>query len=144
MAELARRAALKEVLRSPTAVPMIAAMAVSRWLHALRGIRHGPGGERAVKLHVEAGRIACRVLRTLRRPRGLRSGVGRLTSAVVVAEFAHPDDMCWVDVEIEHGLYTSRFARSISSAEEAFSASSLLLREAAPRNGNAVLETPPT
>ena len=52
-------------------------------------------------------------------------------SAVVVAEFAHPDDMCWVDVEIEHGLYTSRFARSISSAEEAFSASSLLLREAA-------------
>ena len=57
--------------------------------------------------------------------------MGRLTSAVVVAEFAHPDDAEWVDVEIEHGLYHARFARRIHSADEALAAASAMLREAA-------------
>ncbi len=131
IAQLARRAALTEVLRSTTALPLIAAMAVGRWVGALDGLCRAAAGERAVRLHVDAGRVACRILRTLRRSQGLAKGVGRLTSAVVVAEFVHPEDAALVDVEIEHGLYEARFSPSIQGPDAALAAASATLREAA-------------
>lgn len=132
IAHLARRAVLTDVLNSQAALPMIASMAVGRWVAALRKIAGETSrGERTVKFHVEAGRVACRILRTMRRRAALKSGVSRLVSAVVVAEFVHPDDAEWVDIEIEHGLFQARFARSISSAEQALAAASAILREAA-------------
>lgn len=131
VAQLARRAALAEILQSSSALPLVASMAVARWVMALATLAPAPRGEGAVKLHVEAGRVACRVFKTLRRGRGLRSGVGRLTSAVVVAEFLHPDDVPWAEIEIDHGLHSARFSRSIHSSEEALAAASAFLREAA-------------
>ncbi len=130
-AQLARRAALNEVLRSRSPVALIAAMAVSRWVQALKVLNDGPAGERRVRVHVEAGRVAYRVLARLRRRANLKTGVGRLTSAVVVAEFAHPEDRDQLDDEVERGLYEARFARKIHSADDALAAASEALREAA-------------
>lgn len=130
-AQLARRAVLNEVLRSKSPVSLIAAMAVSRWVGALRDLTAAPAGERRVRVHVEAGRVAYRVLGRLRMQAKIESGAGRLTSAVVVSEFIHVDDRSQVDEEIERGLHEARFARRISSAGEALAAASSALREAA-------------
>lgn len=128
VAALAKRASLREVL-SVESVALIASMAVTRWLLALRGIGQRPSGERMIHAEVEAGRVAYRLLVLLRRGRGLVFGVGQLTAAVVVAEFAHPSDSGFVDTEIREGLERAR--RGGVDAARALEASSSALREAA-------------
>ena len=131
-AQLARRAVLTETLRSRRrAISVMAALAVSRWVSALRQISPEPVGHRKTRLHIESGRIACRVLRSVRRGRGLKEGVSLLGSALVVAEFVHPDDYATAEKSIEDGLHRARFSRAIHSQEQAIEACSLLLGEAA-------------
>lgn len=130
-AELAGRAALGEVLRSSSRLSLIVAMAVSRWITALRGLSRAKTSETILRSHVEAGRLAHHLLSMLRRRDNLRSGVGQLTSAVVVAEFAHPANGDDVDEQIETGLSRARTARGVHDDEEAIRAASRALRAAA-------------
>ena len=132
IAQLARRAVLTEVLRTRRkAIPMMAAIAISRWVSSLQNIAPKPVGHRKVRLHIESGRVACRVLRSVRRGRGLQEGVSLLGSALIVAEFAHPDDYDSTAGAIEEGLKRALFSRKIHSLEQAIEACSLLLQESA-------------
>lgn len=128
VAALAKRASLREVV-SVESLALIASMAVTRWLLALRGIGQRPSGERMIHAEVEAGRVAYRLLVLLRRGRGLVFGMGQLTAAVVVAEFAHPGDAGFVDTEIREGLERAR--RGGFDGDRALQACSSALREAA-------------
>lgn len=130
-AHLARRVALGEVLRSSSRLSLIVAMAVNRWVSALRSISERETSERILRAHIEAGRVAHRLLKILRPKDELRSGVGQLTSAVVVAEFAHPANADDVADKIEEGLYRARAARGVRSDDDAVAAASRALRAAA-------------
>ena len=129
-AHLARRAAMKEILSGST-LALIASMAVSRWVAALRGFNDRRHGEGMVRAQIEAGRIAYRMLVSLRRRRGLIVGVGQLTAAVVVAEFVHAEDRPFVEEQLEEGLYRGLRAKGVKSEEDALAAVSVALREAA-------------
>ena len=74
--------------------------------------------------------VAYRTLRALRRKSGLIR-VGQLTSAVVVAEFVHPQDLPFVEDQIEEGWYRSRRALNMKSDEDVLAGSSRALREGA-------------
>ena len=130
-AQLARRAALGEVLQNAGRLSLIASMAVSRWHAALFDLSARPSSGAMIKGHIDAGRIAHRMLATLRPQADLRSGCGQLTSAVVVAEFVHPDNDGYVREQVEEGLHRGRRARGISSDDEAIAAASRALRAAA-------------
>jgi hypothetical protein len=129
-AHLARRAVLLEVLSPSTALSLIAAMATRHWVSALRGIAQTPRGEAMIRGHVETGRIAYRVLLSIRRNRGLVPGVGQLASAAVVAGFAHPADRTFVDEQLEEGLFRAR-GDGLRAEDDALASASLALREAA-------------
>jgi hypothetical protein len=132
VAQLARKAVLTEILRSrKKAISLMAAVAVSRWISSLRNIAPEPVGHTKVRLHIESGRVACRLLRLLRRGRGLKEGVSLLGSAIVVAEFVHPDDFETASIAIKEGLHRGLFSRSIHSRDQAIEACSVLLGEAA-------------
>lgn len=134
-AELARRAALREVLRHSSAFSLVAAMAVSRWVQAI--VSSAAGGaslERQIssaKGHIDAGRLAHRMLVTLRRGRGLRSGCGQLVCAVVVAELTPPELSEFLAEEIEEGLGRALTARGVRSHADALAAASAALRQGA-------------
>lgn len=128
-AALARKASLGEIL-STTSLSLIAAMAVSRWLWALRAAGHEPRGPTVVRAQVEAGRIAYRTLAALRRKKGLVAGMGQLASAVVVSELVHKDDQVHVAAEL-----TAAVARADRAAEnlgeDLMEAASQAIRDAA-------------
>lgn len=131
VAHLARRTALQEVLRSSSPLSIIAAMAVSRFVSALKSSAASRATEATLRGHVEAGRVAHRVLGVLRPRSGIRSGVGQLTSAVVVAELVHPEDGALIEEHIEIGLDRARTARGVRTVDEAVEAASRALRVAA-------------
>lgn len=136
-AALARRAALRDVLAHSGALSLVAAMAVARWVQAILTLstREGQGSperrEALAKGHVDAGRLAHRMLATLRRGAGLRSGCGQLTCAVVVAELAPGDLQEFLDEQIEEGLSRALNARRVKSGEAALGAASAALRTGA-------------
>ena len=128
-AQLARKAALGEIL-STTSLSLIAAMAVSRWLWALRSAGHEPRGPTVVRAQIEGGRVAYRTLAALRRKKGLVAGMGQLASAVVVAELVHRDDHRHVEVELAHAI--ARGEKAAAALDEDLMASaSLAIRDAA-------------
>jgi hypothetical protein len=127
-ANLARRAALGEVLASSSPLALIAAMAARRWVSALQSLSKTESSQAVLKSHVDAGRIAHRMLVMLRPRYALRSGVGQLVSAVVVAEFLHPSNREDIEEQIEEGLHRARFARGVRSEEDAIAAASRALR----------------
>lgn len=135
-AALARRAALGEVLAHSGALSLVAAMAVSRWVQAvltLSETRRIPA-ERLntlAKGHVDAGRLAHRMLATLRSKAGLRSGCGQLACAVVVAELAPCEASEFLDEQIEEGLARALHARGVRDEAHALSAASAAIREGA-------------
>ena len=131
IAELARRAALGEVLKHAGRLSLIASMAVSRWVAALVELGTQRNSATIIKAHVDAGRIAHRTLATLRPQADLRSGCGQITSAAVVAEFVHADDRAIVDEQLEEGLHRGLRARGIHSDEDVMAAVSRALRTAA-------------
>ncbi|MBK8014045.1 MAG: hypothetical protein IPK13_22195 [Deltaproteobacteria bacterium] len=128
---LARRAALQDILRSEARLVLVASMAVSRWIAALAELAPAPVSERVIRTHIDAGRLAHRMLVTLRPRAGLRSGCGQLASATVVAEFVHPENLQCVEDEIEEGLFRGhRLARSVNSEALAVQAAARALSEA--------------
>lgn len=130
-AHLAKRAQLGEVLRSSSPLSLIAAMAASRWVGALKQLSRAKTSETTIRAHIEAGRVAHRLLGVLKPRGGLRSGLGQLTSAVVVAELAHPENAVFVAEQIEEGLDRARAARGVSNELEAIAGASRALRVAA-------------
>jgi hypothetical protein len=107
-AELARTATLHSILRPTGRFALVTAMAVNRWVHALQSLSESPVNEATIHRHVQAGRLAHRTLRTVRPRSGMRKYCGVLTSAVVVAEFVHPDNTDLVEARIEAGLQRAR------------------------------------
>lgn len=134
-AELARRAALREVLRHSGALSLVAAMAVSRWVEAILASAGGAGDvERRVSMakgHIDAGRLAHRMLATLRRGRGLRSGCGQLVCAVVVAELASPGIEEFLAEQIDDGWVRALAARGVHDDRGVLAAASAALRQGA-------------
>lgn len=130
-AHLARRAALGELLQHSNRLSLIASMAVSRWVAALFELGAKRAADGTIKAHIDAGRIAHRMLVTLRPQADLRSGCGQITSAAVVAEFVHPDDLAFVEDQLEEGLFRGMKARGIHGPEDVLSAASRGLRAAA-------------
>lgn len=130
-AELARRAALGEVLQHSGRLALIACMAVSRWIWALRTLEEPGVPVLVVKGHIDWGRLAHRMLVTLSPKEQLRSGCGQLASAVVVAEFAHEAHAGYVVEQIEEGLDRGRSARGVQDEADAVSAASRALRVSA-------------
>lgn len=128
-AQLARKAALGEIL-STTSLSLIAAMAVSRWLWALRAAGHEPRGPTVVRAQVEGGRIAYRTLAALRRKKGLVAGMGQLASAVVVAELVHREDQRHVEVELAHAIARAEKA-AVALDEDLMASASSAIRDAA-------------
>ncbi len=133
-ADLARRAALGDVLRHSGALPLVASMAVSRWVDAIR-VLPGEGSRNrriaAAKGHIDAGRIAHRMLATLRSRSGVRSGCGQLVCAVVVAELSPPDLCSFCSEQVEEGWERALAARDIHDEDSALGAASAALREGA-------------
>jgi hypothetical protein len=130
-AEIARRAALGEVLRHAHALALIASMAVGRWIFALASLRSGPQPRGVLRGHIDAGRVAYRLLALFSPGEELRRGCGQLTSAAVVRELIHPDDAELVDEQLEEGLFRGRQASAAGSEEEAVATASRALRAAA-------------
>ncbi len=130
-AQLARRAALGEVLQHAGRLSLIASMAVSRWVGALVELGATRASAGAIKAHVDTGRLAHRMLATLRPQADLRSGCGQLASAAVVAEFVTPDDLPIVHALLEEGLFRGRRARGVESDHDVLAAASRALRTAA-------------
>lgn len=130
-AHLAKRAALGEVLRSSSPLSLIAAMAASRWVGALKQLAVEKVNESTIRAHIEAGRVAHRLLGVLKPKTGIKSGAGQLTSAVVVAELAHPANAAFVAEQIEEGLDRARTARGVFNYDDAIEAASRALRTAA-------------
>lgn len=113
-AALSRRATLRELLSTAVdGLAIVSSMATSRWVASLQGLRDHPHGETLLRSHIEAGRMAYRVLRSVRRQLRHVEGLGQLTSAIVVLEFAHPTDQAYVAGHAFEGL-----ARARSNAEE--------------------------
>lgn len=137
MADLARRATLREVLRQAGALSLVATMAVARWIEALvLSTEEGAEGDLArrqaqAKGHIDAGRIAHRMLATLRSRAGLRSGCGQLVCAVVVAEMTPPDLAEFLNEEIEEGYTRALNARGVDDEAGVLTAASAALREGA-------------
>jgi hypothetical protein len=119
------------VLDPGSALSLIAAMATSRWVGAMRDAAQAPRGDAALKAHVEAGRVAYRVLASLRRNKGLAAGVGHLVSAVVVAEFTHGNDRPFIVEQIEEGLDRALTQTSLKTEDRVMEAASRALREGA-------------
>jgi len=130
-AQLARRAALGEVLQHAGRLSLIASMAVSRWLAALVELGRDRSSAAIIKGHVDAGRIAHRTLATLKPQADLRSGCGQITSAAMVADFVHPDDLPLIHEQLEEGLFRFRRARGIASDDDVIAAASRALRAGA-------------
>ena len=130
-AALARRAKLGEILARTGRLSLIASMAINHWIRALSAASRGPLPEVVVKGHIDAGRIAHRMLVALRRKDRLRSGCGQLASAVVVAEFAHHDNLTFVHEEILEGLFRGRNARGMVDDQDVVAAASRALRAGA-------------
>lgn len=132
-AELARRAALGELLRHANALALVCTMAVSRWIEAIErppgeGARSESRRQALAKGHIDAGRVAHRTLAMLRRGRGLESGCGQLVCALVVSEIAPPGLERYLDEQIEEGF--ARASRSRGD-EAVYAAVSAALREGA-------------
>lgn len=130
-AHLARRAALGELLWSSGRLALITAMAVDRWVTSLRGLSLSPASDGMLRAHIEAGRVAHLFLVSFRRGEDLKTGVGQLISAVVVAEVAHPENRGYIDSKIEEGLLWGRAVRRVSSDDEVLEEASRALRSAA-------------
>lgn len=130
-AALARRAKLGEILARAGRLSLVACMAVNHWIRALNTASRGPLPNAVVKGHIDAGRVAHRMLVALRRKDRLRSGCGRLASAVVVAEFAHHDNLAFVHEEILEGLFCGRNARGMVTDQDVVAAASRALRAGA-------------
>lgn len=130
-AQLARRAKLGEVLGRVAPLSLIASMAVGRWVQALVRAEAQPQPDFVLKGHIDAGRVAHRMLVTLRRKDRLKSGCGQLTSAVLVADLVHDDNLAFVEEQIAEGLFHGRSARGVNSDEEVVAAASRALRAAA-------------
>lgn len=131
IASIASRAALGEVLAASSRLSLVTAMAVSRWVGALRALSPRPASEVVLRSHIEAGRVAHRLLSIFRPKDQLRSGVGQLVASVVVAELAHADDIVAVDEQLEEGLHRARNARGVRTDDDAIAAASRALRSAA-------------
>lgn len=136
-AELARRAALGEVLRHAGAVHLVVATAVCRWIEAISQSVFSPVAGRAhrealMKSHIDAGRVVHRMLVALRSQAGLRSGCGQVVCALVVAELAPSSDLAdFVQEQVEEGWERARRARGVGSDDGARYAISQALREGA-------------
>lgn len=130
-ASLARRAKLGEILARSGRLSLIASMAINRWIAALNAVSRGPQPNSVIKGHIDAGRLAHRMLVTLRRRDRLRSGCGQLTSSVVVAEFAHATNLPFVYEQIEEGLFRGRKASGVENDDDVVSAASRALRAGA-------------
>lgn len=130
-AQLARRSKLGEVLARSAPLSLIASMAVSRWIQALVRAEARPQPDYLLKGHIDAGRVAHRMLVSLRRKDRLKSGCGQLTSAVLVADLVHPDNLAFVEEQILEGLYRGRSARGVRGDEDVLGAASRALRAAA-------------
>lgn len=130
-AELARRATLGDVLSHKGRLSLIASMAVARWVNALRELHTEPTHESVIKGHIDAGRLAYRTLKVLRRKDGLLSGCGHLTAAVVVADFVHSENAPFIDDELEVALDRAKNARGVHSDEDVVSTASRALRAGA-------------
>ncbi len=130
-AQLARRAALGEILQHSGRLSLISAMAVSRWMAALKELGVKPAGRPIIKAHIDAGRIAHRMLATLKPQADLRSGCGQLTSAAMVAEFVHPEDLPLIFEQLQEGLYRGHQARGVETEEDVIEAASRALRAGA-------------
>jgi hypothetical protein len=129
---LARRAGLRELLSSAAdGLALVSSMATSRWVASLQGLRRYPHGDALVRPHIEAGRVAYRVLRSVRRNLTHVAGLGQLTSSLVVLEFVHPKDADYVAAQLEEGLRRARHNRgSEETDEDLFGYCSAALREA--------------
>lgn len=130
-ANLARRATLGEVLKQSGRLSLIASMAVNRWVWALMALGDDGVSEGIVKGHIDAGRVAHRMLATLRPKDKLKSGCGQITSAVVVAEFVAGTHAAFVAEQIEEGLHRGRHAIGLRSDEDVLDAASRALRAGA-------------
>lgn len=130
-AHLARRAKLGEVLGRVGQLSLIASMAVNRWVGALERAHRGVQPEYVLKGHIDAGRVAHRMLVTLRRKDRLKSGCGQLASAVLVADLVHPDNLAFIEEQILEGLHRGRNARGVRSDADVIAAASRALRAAA-------------
>ena len=130
-AELARRATLGDVLRHSGRLSLIASMAVTRWVNALRELAAAPANELVIKGHIDAGRLAYRTLMVLRPKDGLKAGCGHLTAAVVVAEFVHAENGPFIEDELEVALDRALVARGIQEADEAVQVASRAIRAGA-------------
>lgn len=129
---LARRAGLRDVLSTAVdGLALVSSMATSRWVASLQGLSRHPHGETLVRPHIEAGRVAYRVLRSVRRSLEHVEGLGQLTSTLVVAEFVHLKDDDYVAIHLLDGLKRARKnAQSHQSDEVLFGYVSEALREA--------------
>ncbi|MBX2811214.1 MAG: hypothetical protein KTR25_05370 [Myxococcales bacterium] len=135
-AELARQAALGEVLKHAGVFHLVAAMAVSRWIEAIAISVSSPVANRAhrealLKSHIDAGRVVHRMLVALRSQAGLRSGCGQAVCALVVAELAPPDLADFAQEQIEEGWERACRAHGVRSEQDARRAISQALREGA-------------
>lgn len=141
-AELARKSALGEVLRHTGALSLVVSMAVSRWIDAILTslapvvgdkFSHEEASRREalVRSHLHAGRLAHRMLMTLRRKSGLRSGCGLVVCSLVVAELAPPDLEPFLEEQIDEGWRRAQTARGVRSEQQAREAISAALREGA-------------
>lgn len=129
---LARRAGLRDLLSSAAdGLALVSSMATSRWVASLHGLRRYPHGDALVRPHIEAGRVAYRVLRSVRRSLTHVEGLGQLTSALVVLEFVHPKDEAYVAAHVLEGLSRARSNRAPGQTDEMlFGYCSAALREA--------------
>lgn len=130
-ATLARRAKMGEILAKSGHLSLIATMAVNRWVSALEQNATTPTSDAVIKGHIDAGRLAHRMLVTLRPRDQLRSGCGQLVSAVVVAELVHPSNQAFVAEQIEEGLHRGLLARSVRTESDVIEAASRALRAGA-------------
>ncbi len=130
-AELARKAKLGEVLTQVGRLSLIASMAVNRWVSALNRADTTVLPEFVLKGHIDAGRVAHRMLVTLRPRDKLRSGCGQLASSVLVAELVHADNLAFVEEQIVEGLFRGRNARGLRNDDDVLAAASRALRAGA-------------
>lgn len=103
-ADLAKESTLHAITGPSRPLAIVALMAVNRWVQALQGLAGARASATVIHRHVQAGRLAHRALRTLKPGSGMRRYCGVLTSAVVVAEFVHPQDAPVIRREIEAGI----------------------------------------
>jgi len=127
-AALARRATWNEILSHGRRLSLIASMAVTRWIQALTELGQAPASTAVIKGHIDAGRLAHRLMAVWSPRAGLLSGCGQLAAALVVAEFIHPDNQPYLDEQLEEGLQRGYLARGVRGADDIFLAVSSALR----------------